>query len=276
MGYKKIFQVALTLVFCVFSLLAYAQTAQAVAGESPSCVMLKFVNKTRFKKLAPEAKLSDLVMEKLVASGRFRLKETRPIDKNLENQLYDENQRFAGAAEAAKAGNFDQVFSSSGEAASIDNAQMGQSVSAELTALIGREHGADYLIQGTILGIARGTEGDHKFNAAASITGMIAGQFGGWGDVARDIARDTKKTYTGTTLKNDMRIIKADTGEVVWHKTILCSSKQDKVQVGMISAGSDQLSMELYEKALDQAAQKIVDELILEMNKGELFGKSLS
>lgn len=273
MEYKKIFQVVLTLVFCVSSLFVCAQPAQAVTVELPSCVMLKFVNKTRFKKLAPEVKLSDLVMEKLVASGRFRLKETKPIDKNVEAQLYDENQRFAEASEAAKSGNFDKVFASSSEASTIDSAQIGQSVSPELTASIGREHGANYLIHGTILGIARGSEEDHKFNSAASLFGAIAGHFGGaWGDVVKDIAQDTKKTYTGTTLKSDMRIIKAETGEVVWHKEIICSSMQDKVQVGMISAGSSQLSMELYEKALDQAAQKIVDELITEMGKGKLFG----
>ena len=259
-------------IFCTVSMLTFAHAVQAEEIDSTSCVMLKFVNKTRFKRLVPEEKLSDLVVEKLVASGRFHLKETRPIDKNIENQLYDENQRFAGTAEAAKAGNFDEMFASGNEAASIDSSQKGQSVSPELTAAIGREHGANYLIQGTILGIARGAEADHKFNAGASLFGALAGHFGGaWGNVVKDIAQDTKKTYTGATLKNDMRIIKAETGEVVWHKEIICSSMQDKVQVGMISAGSSQLSMELYEKALDQAAQKIVDELIADMDRGKLF-----
>lgn len=272
MAIRNTLQVITGIIFCMVSLLPFMHTVQAEENDPTSCVMLKFVNKTRFKRLAPEEKLSDLVVEKLVASGRFHLKESRPIDKNIENQLYDENQRFAGAADAAKAGNFDEIFASSNEASSIDSSQMGQSVSPELTAAIGREHGVKYLIQGTILGIARGTESDYGFNTAASLFGAIAGHFGGgWGDAIKDIAQSTKKTYTGTTLKNDLRIIKAETGEVIWHKEIICSSKQDKVQVGMISAGSNQLSMELYEKALDQAAQKIVDELIADMDKGKIF-----
>lgn len=269
---RRIFALILACMLGVEAMLVVSLSeVEASEASVPTCVMLKFINKTRFQKLEPEAKLSDLVVEKLVASGRFRLKETRPIDQDAEAQLYDINQRYAEAIAETGEGNFDGLFEGK-EADVLQDARMGQKISPELTAAIGKAHGAEYLIQGSIIGLSRGTERDGKFDLVAGIAGMIAGQFGDTGRAVGNIARDSKKTYTGTTMKNDLRIIKADTGEVVWHKEILCASKQDKVKVGDISAGSDQLNMNLYELALEQAAQKIVDELIADMDKGELFG----
>ena len=61
---------------------------------------------------------------------------------------------------------------------------------------------------------------------------------------------------------------------MIWEKNIISVSKQEKLKVADIaSVGSDKLSMNLYELSLDQAAQKIVDELIADLDKGLLSGR---
>ena len=62
----------------------------AIASASPSCIMLRFEDDTRFDKVETTNTLSDLVLEKLLNSGKFNFKETKPINESLEKKLYDE------------------------------------------------------------------------------------------------------------------------------------------------------------------------------------------
>lgn len=232
-------------------------------GDTHSCVMMKFVNKTRFTDLEPEVKLSDLVMEKLVASGKVYLKETRPIESKISEELYDENYRSAQIVNEAEKGNFNALFESN-QAASLSEAHKGQVISPELTSVIGKNHGAEYLIQGTILSISRGQSIDNDVALASGIGGVFSGGLLG------ELFRNTSKVYSGFNIMTDLRVIKAETGEVIWSKMLTSVSKQEKTDVGALSMGSDELSMNLYEMALDQAAQKMVDELIADMDGGFL------
>ena len=261
-----------TVVFLTGIMLPVLSTSVQAADNSNSCVLMKFVNKTRFKKLAPEAKISDLVMEKLVASGKLHLKETRPIDETIEQELYDDKYRFEKKVAKVEEGNYDALFDNK-EADSMSNAYQGQEISPELTSSIGKKHGAEYLIQGTIYGVSRGKAEDAKTSFWTSMTGMIAGKAGGdIGKMVSSVLRDTKKIYSGVDIQSDLRVIRASTGEVVWQKGVTAECRQEKVELGNIaSVGTDKISMNLYEMALDQAAQKIVDELLVDVDKGLLL-----
>lgn len=267
---KKLSISILMAMFLTFVICPFMDTTVHAAGTN-YCVLMKFVNNTRFKRLAPEIKLSDLVMEKLVSSGKIKLKETRPIDKKIFTELYDANARSERVVAKAEKGNFNDLFENK-QAASISEAYQGQSISPELTSRIGKAHGADFLIQGTILNVARGASEDQKTSMAAGLAGIFAGKMGGSaGNIAGDILRNTNKIYTGVNIQCDLRVIKSSTGEVVWSKMVTSASKQEKLKVGDIfSSGSDQMSMNLYELALDQAAQKIADELLNDVDKGIL------
>lgn len=69
-------------------------TSMLPAFANPSCVLMRFTDDTRYDRVESAATLSDLVMEKLLNSGKFNFKETKVIDKNLEKLLYDEKQQF--------------------------------------------------------------------------------------------------------------------------------------------------------------------------------------
>ena len=261
-------------------------TAGAAGSSNPTCVLMKFTDDTRYDAIESAASLSDLVMEKMVASGKFNLKETRPIDENIEAQLYDEKVREMKGFESAMAtGDFDRLFEGPGfsenKAQSIATAAVGQIITPEITGEIGRAHQAEYLVQGTIINLGTGNWWNEDYMAmssainigsslaAAPIASALGGALGPLGGLVGGL--DIKRTGIG--VQSDMRLIKADTGEVVWSKRVVGIADQKQVSLGLISVGTTKLTANLYAKAMDRAATKIVDALIADMEAGKLFVK---
>ena len=97
-----------------FGLMFAANVMQAEAA-NPTCILMKFTDDTRFDRIESAASLSDLVMEKLIMTGKFNLKETRPIDAQIEALLYDEKaQELQGVKQAMESGNFSAMFEGAG------------------------------------------------------------------------------------------------------------------------------------------------------------------
>ena len=258
------------------------------AADNPTCVLMKFTDDTRYDAIESAANLSDLVMEKMIASGKFNLKETRPLTENMEKLLYDEKSReLAGFNAAMKSGNFTPLFEGPGfsetKAQSIATASLGQVVTPSITKQIGDAHKADYLIQGTIINLGAGPWWSEDFavmsqaiNTASSVLGApiacaLSGALGPLGDI---FAGGYYIKRTGVGVQSDIRIIKASTGEVVWQKRVLGISDQKQVSIGgFIKIGSAKLNANLYSKAMDKAASKIVDSLIADMDAKKLFLK---
>jgi len=60
----------------------------------------------------------------------------------------------------------------------------------------------------------------------------------------------------------DLRVIKAATGEVVWSKRVVGVHDQVNLNLAVVSIGSRKLNNNFYAKAMDKAADKIVNALI--------------
>ena len=237
------------------ALLICAGTSTAFA-DSPTCVMLKFSNDTRYKNVDSASVLSELVFEKLLATGKFNFKETKPIDKDMELMLYDEKMRdINNLHKSIERGNFNALFEDGSfdytHAQSIATAIAGQIILPTITAAIGRENGADYLIQGTIVNLGQGNFSDGSRSGGAYIYHKTA-------SVGIELA---------------LRVIKAETGEIVWAKGISEAKKTDLVQVGMIMVGTAKLTSDMYSEMMEKAAQKISDALIEDLEAGKLFAK---
>ena len=230
--------------------------SSATVSAAPTCVMMKFTNDTRYQNIDSAAVLSDLVLEKLLASGKFNFVETRPLDENLELQLYDEKARDILAAETgAKRGNFNILFENGtfdkNHAQSISTAQVGQIISPSITSQIGEAHNADYLIHGTIIAM-------------------------GDGNIAESSRQNNIYAYhkeAVMAISADVKIINAKTGEVIWRKNAVGSKKTELVQVGKIIVGTAKLSAEMYNTAMNRCAEKIVADLIADVDANKLFVK---
>ena len=80
-------------------------------------------------------------------------------------------------------------------------------------------------------------------------------------------------TIKGIGVQCDVRIIKASTGEVVWSKRVLGIGESQMISVGLVSFGHSNLSDALYSKAINKAADKIVNTLLEDMKTDSLFRK---
>lgn len=250
---------------------------------NPTCILMKFTDDTRFDKIESAASLSDLVMEKLLVSGKFNLKETKPIDAKLEEQLYDEKVReLQGVRRAMRYGDYNAMFEGPGfsesKAQSIATASVGQYLSPQLTAQIGQMHGAEYLIQGTIINLGTGDWWDQDVARIAQSVGYASGLMGSaagsaLGATPLGLLGSLSVKRTGIGVQSDLRIIKASTGEIIWCKRVVGIGDQKQFGLGMIKVGSDKLNANLYSKAMDKAAQNIVDALIKDSEAQQLFVK---
>lgn len=245
---------------------------------TPTCILMKFTDDTRFDKIESAASLSDLVMEKMLASRKFNLSETRPLEEDIEIKLYNENLRDLNyLKKAIETSDFNPLFESEGfdenKAQSIATAQVGQIITPEITQEIGKAHNAEYLIQGTIINLGTGAWWSDDYAALSGALNLVSSlmssaiPLGGAGDLIGGI----DFTKTGIGVQSDIRIIKASTGEVIWSKRVVGLNEQMNLNLGLISVGNRKLNNNLYAKAMDKVAQKIVDAMIADMEAGKLF-----
>lgn len=260
--------------------------AHATRDDNPTCVLMKFTDDTRYDSINSAARLSELVLEKMIASKKFNLKEFEPIDENLEARLYDEKvDEFKKFDLAIQSNDYNEFFESEGfqetKAQSIATASVGQIVTPEITAEIGKNHGVEYLVQGTIINIGTGAWMNEDLEIISGAVAGLAAAYasyasnvisGGLGDVMGGIG-GVNVTVKGIGVQCDIRIIKAATGEVVWSKRVLGIGESQMISVGLITFGHSNLSDSLYSKAINKASEKIVDALLKDMETHSLFRK---
>lgn len=273
---KSLKVLASTMVTLVFS-----STVTLTAFANPSCVLMRFTDDTRYDRVESAATLSDLVMEKLLNSGKFNFKETKVIDKNLEKLLYDEKAAvFQNARYAMNYGDYNTLFEGQGFnekwAQSIASARLGQIVSPVIVSSIGRQHNAEYLIQGTILNLGSGDWMENKIADAAQYANTAMSMMGGSGAAnmmgplgpLSSLASSINVKKTGVGVQADLKVIKASTGEVIWQKEVIGKDTQKQISLlGSIKIGSDKLNNDMYYKAMENTAQSIADALIADAGK---------
>lgn len=257
----------------------------AARSDNPTCVLMTFTDDTRYDAINSAGELSDRVMLKLIESKKFNLKEFEPLKEDLEARLYDEKvDELTKFDSAIESGNYNELFEGNGfkesKAQTIATAQVGQFVTPEITSEIGKNHGAEYLIQGTIINLGTGSwlSEDLAFisgalsNAASIASSQAANLLGNTLSAFGDVG-NVSVTVKGIGVQCDIRLIKAETGEVVWSKRVIGIGESQLISVGLVTFGHSNLSSRLYTKAMDKAADKIVSELISDLDSHKLFLK---
>lgn len=275
----------------------FANAESTEQDYKPTCVLMKFTDDTRFDEIHSAEQLSDLVMIKLVNSKRFNLneKETEWLDEegnkhqwinqNMEERLYNEKinelEIFNAALEKS---NYDKVFEGEwfeeDRAQTIATAQVGQIIDPKITSEIGKNNNAEYLIQGTIINLGTGSwladDLDFISGTVSNLAQMASSQASGLlgnGLGALSYVGNVSVTIKGIGVQCDLRVIKAETGEVVWSKRVKGVGQSRLINTGFLNFGHSNMSDALYTKALDKAADKIVAALIDDLDSGKLFLK---
>lgn len=269
--------------FLAILMAVIAPVSISSAAENYSCVLMKFTDNTRFDRIESNATLSDLVLEKLINSGKFNFVETKPINENMEYMLYNERAaEFQNAKAAMNSGNFNVLFEGAGynenKAQSIATARLGQIITPGITSSIGKAHKAEYLIQGTIINIGTGNWLNEDMMKMAQYGQQALALLGASGASSALgpvglLANSLESKETGIGVQADLRLIKASTGEVIWVKRVLGKNVQKQFSIMGASIGSDKLNNEMYFKAMDDASTKIAEALIADVNAGKFFTK---
>ncbi len=257
-----------------------------LAAAEPTFVMLKFSDDTRFDALNgttedPCLQLSERILLKLVQAGKFSFMTLEPLTEDIEAQLYDEKvDDYNKFLSATNSGDYNEFFEDGSfderKAQTIATAQVGKFISPEITAKIGADHDAQYLIHGTIINLGTGSWLNENLefisgavsqylNVMSSYGSNVLGVLGNFGNLGIDM--QTK----GIGVQCDVRIIKAATGEVVWSKRVTGVAEQQLIGVGSVVFGHTNVSYSLYEKAINKAVDKIYDALIADATAGKIF-----
>lgn len=237
-------------------------------AELPTCVLLKFNDDTRYKEIESAASLSDLVLEKLLNTGKVNLKEKFSVDDGLEELLYNERaQELYKIKQGFKTKNFNTIFEHGGfdelNGQTIATSSLGQIVSPAIIKKIGVAHNADFLIHGTIINLGTGDWWDEDAAKIAKIVDTTSGLLG-MTPIAKSLQylQGISVEKTGIGVQCDLRIISAKTGEVIWYKRVTEISTQKQFGIALITVGSNKMTSSLYDKAMDKASSAIVNALL--------------
>lgn len=244
----------------------------SIVSAATPCVLLEFTDDTENEHGESAELLSDLVMEKLVINGKFSLKELRPIEVNEKEYLYDAWKiQKKNADIAKKTGNYDVLFEGEGfhekKASSLTSAQKGQKIYPSLMKEIGEKNGAVYLIHGSIINFGYGRKVQKDAGTIAEVAGAVSG-----GALFPLFSNPrTLNQYFGVLVA--LRIIRSETGEVVWYRTVTGQSSITKFSTGMntVQIGNDQVTEETYIKAMNDAAENLVEALESDLEANQLL-----
>lgn len=257
-------------------------TPASAAADDPTFVMLKFSNDTRYQNIDSASLLSDLVIEGLLANGKFNIVESAPVDEDIEKLLYDEKAGVIAKVESSmNAGNFNALFEGAGfdpkYAESISTAKVGQIISPEITSAIGKNNGAKYLIHGTIINMGYGSWVNRAENDASMLVGgllAILGHATGHSSLSKaglSAMHDGNKNIA-VALQCDVRVIRASSGRVLWNKTFTYLSGK-KVTGKNASLADVKIQSEAYASLMEISADGIVKELVADLEAGKLFAR---
>lgn len=217
-----------------------------------TCVFLKFTNRTKFKEITAESTFADLVIHKFLTGRYFAVRETKPIENEIAAMLYDDTVRAEYFAKKARENNdldiiFDSALFNEEKAKTISDARQGQVFAPDITAEIGKDHKVDYIVHGTVSRISTFNKRENKgFNIL-------------FGDGASPFGWDNNTV--GMRVTCELRIIKANTGEIVWMRRIDGIDTTTETSWGGLSFGNDKLNSNLYGNAIENAATQIVEAL---------------
>lgn len=243
----------------------------------PTCILMKFSDDTRYKRIEAADSLSDLVMEKLINSGSLLLKERFPVDENMEEKLYDaRHKELEIIRDAFLTKDFNLAFERAemqgDKSQTLATTGLGQTIEPDIIRTIADAHGADYLIHGTIINLGTGDWWDAGAEGVARVVDTASGLLGMAPSAqALKYLQGISMERTGIGVQCDLRIIDARDGRVVWYKRITSISDQKQYGVALITIGSNKLTSSLYDKAMDKAAKNIVEALVSDVERNPLL-----
>lgn len=227
-------------VFSTYPVFAAVQNQQKV--ESITTVMLRFVDNTQYSEINTAKMATELFLTELFDCQYLALVERYHVEEalNAENRMnITEDKKW----EAVDGQDFDYLFQMKEN--DMNKKSRGDFVPKEETKVIGEKYHADYLVHGTIEFLGTGIASDETLKYFTGIS----------------------RTTPYLTARIVVRLIHANTGEIVWAKRISGISKDNYYEYKGIGGGTKKLNSELFRKALKNACEITRRELTSDFEK---------
>ncbi|MBQ6743401.1 MAG: hypothetical protein IJR05_01425 [Acidaminococcaceae bacterium] len=227
--------------FCLFVVSAYAAGVYANGRNTVNAVLLSFADYTHYdKKMMNKKIMEDKLLEELMYMPEFSIMEHFPVQEALDAEEKFNNPLGAVSKIVDKT-DYEAAFEVPDN--DIDSKKEGDVLSPAKTRMIGNKYNADYLVHGTINYMEK--------NSKETFIPL----------------KNSSLTITNPYLETlvTVRIIKADTGKIVWRRQETAISKEnlweykDAKRNGKV--GSGKFNDTMFDKALQKASVKIAKAL---------------
>ena len=208
-----------------------------------SMVVLSFDDSTPYKSWQTAEIMEDLLLSDIMNFPDIDLMERSTVKEAV---LAEQSLNGTSVDNIVGTDDFDVIYD--GVAGQACLQKVGDKVNPEKTKYLGEAHHARYLLHGSI---------DYLGTGESSFMSPLP---------AYDFSYKAPCLDAVVTI----RLIKADTGEVIWLTQKRGASKESLWKYKGVSIGSDELNNQLFVEALEKISKKVMKQMTEDMKKGIL------
>lgn len=208
-----------------------------------SMVVLSFDDNTPYKSWQTAEVMEELMLSDIMNFPEFDLMERSTVKEAV---IAEQSLNGTNGDNIVGSDDFDAIYD--GVAGQVCLQRIGDKVNPDKTKYLGEAHHAKYLLHGSI---------DYLGTGESSFMSPLP---------AYDFSY--KAPYLDAVVT--IRLIKADTGEVIWLTQQRGASKESLWKYKGVAIGSDELNNQLFVEALEKISKKVMKQMSEDMKKGVL------
>lgn len=208
-----------------------------------SMVVLSFDDNTPYKSWHTAEVMEELMLSDIMNFPEFDLMERSTVKEAV---IAEQSLNGTSGDNIVGSDDFDAIYD--GVAGQACLQRIGDKVNPDKTKYLGEAHHAKYLLHGSI---------DYLGTGESSFMSPLP---------AYDFSY--KAPYLDAVVT--IRLIKADTGEVIWLTQQRGASKESLWKYKGVAIGSDELNNQLFVEALEKVSKKVMKQLAEDMKNGVL------
>lgn len=208
-----------------------------------SMVVLSFDDNTPYKSWQTAEVIEELMLSDIMNLPNIDLMERSTVKEAI---IAEQSLNGSNADNIVDTDDFDAIYD--GVAGQACLQRIGDKVNPDKTKYLGEAHHAEYLLHGSI---------DYLGTGESSFMSPFP---------AYDFSY--KAPYLDAVVT--IRLIKADTGEIIWLTQQRGASKESLWKYKGVAIGSDELNNQLFVEALEKISKKVMKQMSEDMKKGVL------
>ena len=208
-----------------------------------SMVVFSFDDNTPYKSWQTAEVMEDVILSDIMDFPNLYLVERSTVKEAI---IAEQSLNGSNADNIVGSDDFDAIYD--GVAGQACLQRIGDKVNPDKTKYLGEAHHAKYLLHGSI---------DYLGTGESSFMSPFP---------AYDFSY--KAPYLDAVVT--IRLIKADTGEVIWLTQQRGASKESLWKYKGVAIGSDELNNQLFVEALEKVSKKVMKQMSEDMKKGVL------